>query len=121
MKKKIAIFCCLLLLGLTACSNTPQEEIEKEENKMDQVIESGNYVVVDVRTKEEYEESHIKESINIPYDEINENTSLPKEKTIFVYCRSGKRSSIAYQTLKDLGYDVIDLGAFDSITIFEKE
>ena len=73
-----------------------------------------------VRTKEEYEEGHVKDAINIPYDEINENIKLDKNKTIMVYCKSGKRSSIAYATLKDLGYDVYDLGAYASLTL-EKE
>ena len=65
-------------------------------------------------------EGHVKNSINIPYDEIDEKIDLDKEKTIMVYCKSGKRSNIAYNTLKDLGYDVIDLGAYDAVTL-EKE
>ncbi len=119
MKKIGIILCLLLLFGLTACTNADVEE-KKEENTVESIMAKGNYVIVDVRTKEEYETSHVKGAINIPYDEIDENTDLPKEKTIFVYCRSGKRSSIAYDTLTKLGYNVIDLGAFDSITL-EKE
>ena len=48
----------------------------------------------------------MKGAINIPYDEIDENVELSKEKTILVYCRSGKRSSIAYEQLTSLGYEV---------------
>ena len=50
---------------------------------------------------------------------VLENT-LDKDKTILVYCKSGVRSNKAYNTLKDLGYDVIDLGAYDNVTL-EKE
>lgn len=118
MKKGLLILCCVLLLGVTACSSTEIKEVEK--NDTESIIESGNYVVVDVRTKEEYESSHVKDSINIPYDEIDENVDLPKDTTILVYCQSGKRSAIAYEKLKDLGYSVIDLGAYSTVSL-EKE
>ena len=63
---------------------------------------------------------HVKDSINIPYNEINKNSDIDKNKIILVYCRSGKRSNMAYQTLKDLGYEVYDLGSIDNIKL-EKE
>lgn len=83
-------------------------------------MKEKEYVIVDVRTKEEYNESHIKDAINIPYDEIDENIEIDKDKVIFVYCKSGNRSGIAYNTLKSLGYTVYDLGAFNNIDL-EKE
>lgn len=83
-------------------------------------LEENSYIVVDVRTNLEYAESHVKGSINIPYDEIDETTDLDKTKTILVYCKSGVRSNKAYNTLKSLGYDVIDLGAYNTVTL-EKE
>ncbi len=54
---------------------------------------------------------------NIMNDTIDKNTKLDKNKIIAVYCKSGKRSSIAYKTLKELGYKVKDLGTYDSITL----
>ena len=111
----------ILLCLIVGCEK--QEEIkvgESKEEMIERVLKEKNYVVVDVRTKEEYEDSHVKNALNIPYDEIDENTDLPKDKIIMVYCRSGKRSNIAYNTLKKLGYEVIDLGSFDSV-ILEKE
>ena len=83
-------------------------------------MEKDSYVVLDVRTNSEYAESHVKGSINIPYDEIDETTDLDKTKTILVYCKSGVRSNKAYNTLKSLGYDVVDLGAYNTVTL-EKE
>ena len=121
MKKLVILLCCILLLGITGCSK--EENTEKKETKeemVDRIIKEDNYVIVDVRTKEEYETLHVKGAINIPYDEIDEDTDLPKEKTILVYCKSGTRSGIAEETLTKLGYEVINLGAFDSIKL-EKE
>lgn len=113
--KKVLLITCIALLLIVGCSNK-----EEPTKTLEDILKENNYIVVDVRTKEEYELSHVKDSLNIPYDEIDENTDLDKSKTILVYCRSGKRSSIAYNTLTSLGYDVIDLGAYDSITL-EKE
>ena len=120
MKKIIILLICILSLSIiTGCENSEVEtkEIVGSVNTMKDVMEKNNYIILDVRTKEEYEEGHVKDSINIPYDEIDENVDLDKEKTIMVYCKSGKRSSIAYETLKELGYDVLDLGAYESINL----
>ena len=110
MKKIIVLLLSILLL--VGCNNK-----EKESNILEEVLKENNYIIVDVRTKEEYDSSHVVGSINIPYDTIDENTDLDKSKTIIVYCRSGKRSSIASETLKKLGYNVLDLGAFDSLNL----
>ena len=67
----------------------------------------SDYVVLDVRTPEEYADGHIKGSMLIPYNEIGERAEdeLPeKDKLILVYCRSGRRSKIAAQALAELGY-----------------
>ena len=110
MKKVIlVIFISLFLCGCGKESETYKEMMAKKE-----------YTIVDVRTKEEYENGHITGAINIPYDKIDNEVNLSKEKTIFVYCRSGARSKVAYNTLKDLGYTVYDLGAYDTIDL-EKE
>ncbi len=115
MKKILSITIILItLFTITSCTKS------ETKSKLDLIIEKNNYIIVDVRTKEEYNESHVKSSINIPYDEIDEKTTLDKNKTIIVYCRSGDRSSKAYNTLKELGYDVYDAGAFDKLNL-EKE
>ena len=72
------------------------------------------FVLLDVRTQEEFDAGHIPTAILLPYDEINLKaaTVLPdKEKEIVVYCRSGRRSAIAKKALVELGYkDVKDFG-----------
>ena len=73
-----------------------------------------NFVLLDVRTQEEFDAGHIPTAILLPYDEINLKaaTVLPdKEKEIVLYCRSGRRSAIAKKALVELGYkDVKDFG-----------
>jgi len=110
MKKIVFV---LLILVLVGCNT------KKEVNKLDEILSKNNYIIVDVRTEEEYNTGHVKGSINIPYDVIS-NSTLDKSKTILVYCKSGKRSKKAYDTLIDLNYDVYDLGGYSSITL-EKE
>ena len=72
-------------------------------------------IIVDVRTKEEYDSGHIPKSLLIPYDEIEAKAAslLPdKNAAIIVYCRSGRRSEIAAKSLVKLGYtNVADMGA----------
>ena len=66
-----------------------------------------NYVILDVRTQEEYAESHIPGAILIPDYEIAETAETilkDKDQLILVYCRSGRRSKRAAQELEKLGY-----------------
>lgn len=64
-------------------------------------------IILDVRTKDEYEEGHIKHAVLLPVAEVEleaEYTLEDKEQTILVYCRSGVKSKIASQLLVELGY-----------------
>ena len=66
-----------------------------------------NYVILDVRTQEEYDESHIPGAILIPDYEIAQRAQTilkDKDQLILVYCRSGRRSKLAAQELERLGY-----------------
>lgn len=69
--------------------------------------------MVDVRTAEEYDAGHIEGARNI--DVLKDNfqteakTSIPKDKTVAVYCRSGKRSLKAAAILAKAGYHVVNL------------
>ncbi len=77
-----------------------------------------DYIIIDVRTKEEYDISHIKDSINIDYNIIEfeiEKFVKDKSSKIILYCRSWTRSLIASMKLLSLWYtDIFDLWAFDS-------
>lgn len=69
--------------------------------------EESDYIIVDAREQSEYDEGHIKGAIVIPYTEIKQKAEelLPnKTQLILVYCRSGRRSKIAAQSLANMGY-----------------
>ena len=78
-------------------------------------MDSGEpYILLDVRTDEEFQERHIQGAILIPYTEIKNRAAseLPNtDALILIYCRSGRRSAIAANELVPLGYSrVYDFG-----------
>ena len=82
------------------------EQITQEEAKS--IMDSTEDVIIlDVREQNEYDEGHIANAILLPYTEIEDKAEevLPdKEALILVYCRSGRRSKIAAESLAELGY-----------------
>lgn len=65
------------------------------------------YIILDVRTQEEYDQGHIPGAILIPDTEIEARAEqeLPdKDQLLLVYCRSGRRSKLASEALVKLGY-----------------
>lgn len=77
------------------------------------VIKSDSAILLDVRTADEYKDGHIEGARNI--DVLKDDfrsaaiSQLPKDKTIAVYCRSGRRSMKAARTLAAEGYKVVNL------------
>lgn len=78
---------------------------------------AGEPIWIDVRSAGEYSEGHVSLAVNIPYEKIAagiETLTNDKDAPIYVYCRSGRRSGIAKETLENLGYSqVINLGGLD--------
>ena len=111
MKK--LIFLLLAVMMLTACgelNKTDREatymNITAEEAKGIMDREEG-YIILDVRTQEEYDQGHIPGAIQISHEEIAEKAEdvlTDKDQLILVYCRSGRRSKMAAEILVDLGY-----------------
>ncbi len=90
-------------------SQLSYETISAKEAKERLDSEKG-IILLDVRTQAEYKEKHIPDSLLIPLDTISKEAPslLPdKNKTIFVYCRSGSRSALASETLVNMGYKKI--------------
>ncbi|MDL2290950.1 rhodanese-like domain-containing protein [Desulfovibrio sp. OttesenSCG-928-F20] len=82
------------------------------------IMDSGEpYVLLDVRTEEEFQERHIKGAILIPYTEVISRAAaeLPdKDAVVLIYCRSGRRSAIAANDLIKIGYTrVYDFGGIN--------
>ena len=99
----IMLLISLSLFGMTACDGengkaSTYEQITAEQAKTIMDTEK-DYVIIDARTEEEFAEGHIENAILIPEYEIAERAEkeLPdKEQLILVYCRSGRRSKIAF-------------------------
>lgn len=114
MKNILIIGFVVLLCGLTlvACGKTES----KKENTFEQITPAeakalmdseSNYAILDVRTEEEFNETHIEGAVLIPDYEISakaESILTDKEQLILVYCRSGRRSKNAAKELATLGY-----------------
>lgn len=90
----------------TEMINMTYEQISQDEAKRIMDTES-DYIIIDARTQEEFNEGHIENAILIPEYEIQEKAPelIPdKNALILVYCRSGRRSKIASEALAELGY-----------------
>jgi phage shock protein E len=74
---------------------------------------------IDVRTLDEYKAGHLEGAIHLPYDEIEQKisaVSADKTTEIRLYCRSGRRSGIALETLRGMGYsNVTNAGAYEQL------
>ena len=111
MKK--LLFLLLAVMMLTACGQATENgkeavyvNITAEEAKAIMESEEG-YIILDVREQDEFDAGHIPGAILIPYTQIDEKAKdmLPdKDQLILVYCRSGRRSKIAADSLVELGY-----------------
>ena len=67
------------------------------------------FMLLDVRTPEEYAEGHIKGAVLIPVQQLQQRISeVPKDKQVYVYCRSGVRSVRASKMLVKAGYTRIE-------------
>ena len=111
MKK--LIFLLLAVMLLTACGQAKENDqeavyvsITAEEAKRIMDSEEG-YIILDVRTQEEYDQGHIPGAVVISHEEIAEKAEevlTDKDQLILVYCRSGRRSKLAAEALVELGY-----------------
>lgn len=114
----------LLIVFIAACNRKTMQKgtEEKSMNTSQDIIlyeqitakdakkimdQQEDYVILDVRTKSEYNASHIENSMLLPLDDIDEEATdiLPdKDQLLLVYCRSGVRSKEAALQLAELGY-----------------
>ena len=98
-------------------TETP-EPVSREERAW-ALLDQGA-LLVDVRTPAEYAQGHLEGAINIPHDQIARRVAefgQDKGRPIVVYCRSGRRSGIALETLDGLGFTrVHNGGGYDSLS-----
>ena len=121
MKKIIAMLLALvMLLSLAACASSGEKTYRQitMEEAITMMEEETGYIILDVRTAQEYSEKHIPGAINIANESIGTEdiSELPdKDQLILVYCRSGNRSKQASEKLVKLGYtNIIEIGGINS-------
>lgn len=79
----VACICFIPCLDRYIRSEKPNFIISDEET-LKKLMSEDNYTIIDIRTAEEYKKEHVIGAVNIPFNEINENVELDKEKT--TYC-----------------------------------
>ena len=119
MRKLIPFLLSLLLLA--GCAAPVDSEASYQQISMDEAIaimeSESDYIILDVRTPEEFADKHIPDAINIPNETIGTEDipELPdKDQLILVYCRSGNRSKQASDKLANLGYtNIVEFGGIN--------
>ena len=104
--------CMLATLGLTtACAQQNFENVDVQ--GFAKLLTDTSVIVLDVRTSSEYAEGHIQNSILIDQGQSDfvekAKATLPLDKKIAVYCRSGRRSANAASRLAEVGYKCVNL------------
>ena len=108
--KKLTLF-----LGMLFCSNILAEVELIDSQELKKRIENSKeeLILLDVRTLEEYQSGHIKNSINIPHDQLILNINVLdqyRNQPIVVFCRSGRRAQLVIETLIENKFDqIVDL------------
>ena len=118
MKRLVPIFLiCMILASCTSTTTTkPAAEYRKitAAQAKERMSETDDFILLDVRTDEEFKEQRIEGAILIPDYEISkriENEISNKDALILIYCRSGRRSANAAHEIINMGYtNVYDFG-----------
>ena len=119
MKKiLISLLITLILFGCNSNNQNSYTQLDQNEaiRKMEELDQE--YIILDVRTKPEYDQGHIEGAINFPNEDI-QNGSFPnpenKDMIYFVYCRSGNRSKQASAKLVENGYtNIYEIGGINT-------
>ncbi len=97
-------------MAISGCIVSDKDKARKAD-VADKITSSA--LLLDVRTPEEFATGHLEGAINISHDSIASNVAMIeqyKDKEILVYCRSGRRSAIAIESLKQLGFTALTDG-----------
>ena len=120
LKYRVVLLTSVFFL-LFGCAVPNSEKASYEQITMKEAVvmmeEESDYIILDVRTVEEFADKHIPDAINIPNESIGteEIPELPdKDQLILVYCRSGNRSKQASEKLAALGYtNIVEFGGIN--------
>ena len=90
-------------------------------DKVRELVEEEAYII-DVRERMEYENGHIKGAINIPLSELRDRVNeIPKDRPVYLHCRTGQRSYNAVLALQNLGFgNVVNItGSYLALSYYE--
>lgn len=115
---KLILIVFVIILGLS-CNTKEKSKTNSQSGEISVVTlaefkeRSVNQTIIDVRTPEEFREGYIEDAVNIDFKNksfLDQISKLNKNKPIFIYCRSGRRSSLASKEMIKLGFqEVYDL------------
>ena len=108
-----------LLFALVFSLSLAAEELKHTADSVGQVkaaVSAGTAIIIDVREQSEWNDGHLKAATLVPLSVLNKEggeipAALPKDKPIYLHCRSGGRSLKAGEILKAKGYDARPLAA----------
>ena len=111
MKNLFAILTILLLTGVAftqQATETEEERIERiSQEEFKEKMETGEYIVFDVRTVDEYQEGHLEGAKSLDFLGKSFDATiqqLPKNYKYLIYCQSGGRSAKALEKMKEAGF-----------------
>ncbi|RYM35434.1 rhodanese-like domain-containing protein [Brumimicrobium glaciale] len=113
MKTTLTILIALLFASTQVlfAQNTPEERFESVGNaEFKKALETGEYILLDTRTVEEYDVEHIEGSKLVEYnggDMDDVLTLMPRDQKYLVYCAIGVRSKVAMERMKELGFHYV--------------
>ena len=119
-----AILMTAVIAALAACGSANESAAGYEQVSTSEAValmeSEEDYIILDVRTVEEFAQGHIPNAVNVPVETIGDEeiAALPdKEQLILVYCRSGNRSKTASAKLAENGYtNIVEFGGINSWT-----
>lgn len=107
MKITYSLIVAVVLFALGGWAHAAQEDSA-----------ASKAVVIDVRTEQEWQAGHLDGAILIPHDRIGQEIAavVPDKKTrIYLYCRTGRRTGLAFDVLKKAGYeDLVNLSTLEN-------
>jgi len=110
-----------LLAALTLCTCLPLMAGDSEQHKALHAMQAPHSLLIDVRTAEEFASGALPGAVRIGHEEIAAQISQlapDKDTPIVLYCRSGRRSDIAEQSLRAMGYrNLINAGGYDELKL----
>lgn len=109
------VWALTLLLAITS----PASNAEAAQVAAAQAQQAETAIWIDVRTAEEYNAGHLQGAVHIPHEQIADKiaaVTADKNAVIYLYCRSGRRSGLALESLQALGYSkVVNAGGYEAL------